>query len=83
MVAKGRVKMTDRVSTLTVVLERDMRDDDVQIVAEAIKMIRFVASVESNVVDVAEYTARQRVRFEIERKLVKTVVAICRNEPAD
>ena len=38
--------MTDRVNTLTVVLERPIRDDDVQPIVDAIRQMRHVLSVE-------------------------------------
>ena len=38
--------MTDRIRTLSVVLEQDFRDDDVQCVVDAIHMIRGVGKVE-------------------------------------
>jgi hypothetical protein len=39
--------MTDRIRTLRVILDRDMRDDDVEVVTGAIRMIRCVAAVEN------------------------------------
>jgi hypothetical protein len=38
--------MTDRVTAFLVVLDRDIRDDDAQPTLDAIKQIRFVATVE-------------------------------------
>lgn len=53
--------MTDRIAYLTVVLERDNRDDDVEALAEAIRHMRGVASVENGKpVDSADYVARSR-----------------------
>lgn len=75
--------MTDRISALTVVLNRDIRVDDVEVVTNAIRMIRGVASVELNVVDPLEHMARMRVRNDIESKLRTAVTAICRGELPD
>lgn len=38
--------MTDRIRTLTVVLDRDMRDDDVEVVVKALSCIKHVSKVE-------------------------------------
>lgn len=73
--------MTDRIHALTVVLDRDMRDDDVQVVINAIKMIRFVASVGAHVTDVSDYAARERVANEIDSKLQCAVYEIVHGEP--
>ena len=39
--------MTDRIRTLTVILDRDMRDDDVEVVKQAVQMVKRVASVQN------------------------------------
>ena len=53
--------MTDRIAYLTVVLERDNRDDDVAALAEAIRHMRGVAEVANGKpVDGADYAARCR-----------------------
>jgi hypothetical protein len=57
--------MTDRIHALTVVLDRDYRDDDVQRITEAIEMVRGVASVETHVSDFDDHAARHRVRHEL------------------
>jgi len=47
-----------------VVLDRDMRDDDVEVVKNAIKMVKFVSSVENGlVVDLHDHTARDDLRI--------------------
>jgi hypothetical protein len=48
--------MTDRVQSLTVFLEGDFRDDDVQILVDAISLMRGVARV-----DLGETPHRQRL----------------------
>jgi hypothetical protein len=75
--------MTDRISALTVVLNQDIRSDDVEVITNAIRMIRGVASVDLNVVEPREHIARERVRSDIESKLRTAVTTICRGELPD
>ena len=52
--------MTDRIRTLHVTLDRDVRDDDIEVFKQAIGMIKGVAAVENGpVVGVEDYLARQ------------------------
>lgn len=59
--------MTDRVRALTVVLDQDYRDDDVQTLMNAITHMKGVAHVEhdAHITDLNDFTARQRVRSEV------------------
>lgn len=62
--------MTDRVRTLTVVLDQDMRDDDVQVIVRAIKMLRHVDDVKLGTVLTAEYhIARETARLDLVREV--------------
>ncbi len=62
--------MTDRISALTIVLEKDIRDDDAKPLIEAIKMMRGVLSVEPHVKDaIGEVVARRRFNREAEDRL--------------
>jgi len=61
--------MTDRVNALVVTLEQDIRIDDVQLLIDAIKMMRFVADVSPNVTDMQDHIAYIRARSDIEGKL--------------
>lgn len=54
--------MTDRVHTITVVLDHDMRDDDVQPLLAAIRQLRGVAAVDTVVADLTSHFAEVRVR---------------------
>lgn len=55
--------MTDRIRTLTVVLDDDIRVDDAQEVVSAISLLRCVGSVEAGpVVDVGTLLARRAAR---------------------
>jgi hypothetical protein len=62
--------MTDRIRTIVVVLDRDMRDDDIESVVQAIRMTRFVAKVETGpVVDMPNYEARSIVFRAVKKRL--------------
>ena len=63
--------MTDRIHSLTVVLEHTMRDDDVQCVVDAIKMVRCVHDVVPLVADSQSYSAESRVHHEWSQLLYK------------
>ena len=66
--------MTDRIRTLTVVLDRDMRDDDVEVVKSAIGMIKCVASIENGpAVDYQDHMNRDIARSELETVLLKAL----------
>lgn len=61
--------MTDRVHSLLVVLDHDIRTDEVEALANAIRQLRGVTSVAGNIVDIqskiAEERALARVREQI------------------
>jgi hypothetical protein len=61
--------MTDRFNTLTVVLERNMRDDDAESLIQAIQMLRGVAAVAGDVANSETYMATERARLELRQKL--------------
>ena len=65
--------MTNRVSGLVVTLDKDYRDDDVQVIIDAIKMIRGVADVQMNIVELNDYLNRNRVRYELEGEIYKAI----------
>jgi len=65
--------MTDRFHSLTVVLERDIREDDAEMLLNALRMLRGVISVEGNIVDVDGYVAEERVRYELRDKLMSVL----------
>ena len=62
--------MTDRIQGLTVALDRDVRDDDVEAIVNAILMVKGVLHVKKSVVNVGDYTARVRAVADIEGKLL-------------
>lgn len=61
--------MTDRYNALTVVLERDIREDDAELLINAIRMLRGVLSVNPNVSDLQDHVAIMRVKRELTQKL--------------
>lgn len=62
--------MTDRFNTLTVVLDRDMREDDAEVLLSAIRQLRGVISVSGNVADVSEYMAEERALHTLRQKVM-------------
>ncbi len=63
--------MTDRFSTLTVVLEKDTRDDDAEYILNAIRMIKGVISVKGDVRDTNTYFLKERLKREYQDKIFK------------
>ncbi len=60
--------MTNRIYAFTVVLDRDIRTDDVEAVTNAIRMVRHVIDVREQVADSAAHAAMMRVRSELIRR---------------
>jgi len=65
--------MTDRYYALTVVLEKDMRDDDAESIINAIGMIKGVLSVKGNISNPETWVAEERARIDLGQKLLKVV----------
>jgi len=63
--------MTDRVNGFTVHLDRDIREDDVEVIANAIRMIKGVVRVDNKVVGPMDHIAYMRGKREITDKLYK------------
>lgn len=63
--------MTDRVNALIVVLEKDMRDDDVEVISNAIRMLRGVLRVDNNISDASDYVAQARVANKVRESLIE------------
>lgn len=61
--------MTDRIHSFTVVLDENMREEDAEAIANAIRLMRGILSVESNVSDPGQFVAETRVRSELGDKL--------------
>lgn len=65
--------MTDRFHSFTVVLDKDVREDDAEDTINAIKQIRGVLSVEGNVADIDSHVAEERVHRELGKKLMAVI----------
>ncbi len=61
--------MTDRINTLCVCLDKDYRDDDIQALANAIRMMKGVIGVELNVADSESWVAQTLAKNELRDKL--------------
>ena len=62
--------MSDRFYALTVVLDKDTRDDDAEPLIAAIRQLRQVVDVKAHVSNVQSYTAYARARFDVEARLL-------------
>lgn len=66
--------MTDRIRTLTVILDDDYRDDDVEAIVTALRMVKGVSKlVVGEPTGIAEIIARDAVRQELRRKLFRAI----------
>lgn len=61
--------MSDRINTLTIVLDQPYRDDDVEQIVNAIRMIKGVASVTANVQNMTDHVAYDNARRDLGNKL--------------
>ncbi len=67
--------MTARVRTLTVVLDQDIRTDDLEPIIAAIHMIRHVYSVSPSDIATNDWTARAVLASQVRRKLYEAIDA--------
>ena len=65
--------MSDRYNAITVVLEKDTRDDDAQDILTALRMIKGVIGVEPNVVNIDSFVSDSRARQELGSKLFEVL----------
>ena len=65
--------MSDRVHSITVVLEKDIRSDDAEWVINAIKMIRGVLSVTPSVSSIETHMAEERARHALGQQLIAII----------
>jgi hypothetical protein len=61
--------MTDRYNALTIVLEKNMREDDAEGLIQALQMMRGVASVTPIVADVQSHIAYERARNDLRSRV--------------
>lgn len=67
--------MTDRVGSFLVVLDHDRRDDDIEAIVTALRMVSGVVSVQPLVTDYVDARARDQLRWELKRKLYAAIDA--------
>ena len=60
--------MTDRYHSLTVVLEKDIREDDAKPILEAIRMIKGVLTVQGDISNPSSLMAEERARRKGDRQ---------------
>jgi len=65
--------VTDRIHSITLVLEQDMRVDDVEDLMIALRCFKRVVLVQPNVSDYMLLVAESRVRRDLEEKLWKVL----------
>lgn len=65
--------MTDRVKGLVVALEDDIRVDDVRALTQAIRMMRWVADVKTNICNHDDWMNRVRIRQDLQTKLFEVL----------
>ena len=66
--------MTDRVYSLTVILKRETRTDDVEAITGAIQMLKGVQKVELvPVADISHYTNKELIALDFRKKLLKVL----------
>lgn len=65
--------MTDLIKGLNITLDKDYREDDVEAIIEAIKMIYGVASVRKSQQDSDDWMNRERIKNNVKTKLFKAV----------
>lgn len=65
--------MTDRVHSFQVVLEEDIRIDDIELVVNALRMVKGVLAVEPIVTDFAAAMAEVRAKDQMREKLITLV----------
>jgi hypothetical protein len=69
--------MTDRIHGLTIVLEHDLREDDVEPLIQAIRQLRGVLCVHAHVADVAAVIAHERAKAFYRDKLAAVLMQDC------
>jgi hypothetical protein len=62
--------VTDRIHSITVVLEKDIRDDDCEGLMNAIRHMRGVADVSGHVSDIGTHMAEVRARIDVSGRLI-------------
>lgn len=61
--------MTDRYNSFTVVLDKEIREDDAEHIMNAIRCLKGVIDVSGNVADYASHAAYTKARYDIAEKI--------------
>ena len=62
--------MTDRVHSITIVFENNVREDDVEAYITFCLMMKGVVSAKKNVADFNDYAAREQAKHELKMKIL-------------
>lgn len=73
MMSESLITMTDKINSFTIVLEKDIREDDVKDIQTALSMIKGVLAVEPNVATVGDLISEQRAKRELTMKVLKAL----------
>lgn len=73
--------MTDRISHLVVGLAEDIREDDIDQIVTALKMVKGVIDVRPVVADYTEALAEERVRAQVKLRVHQAVDAAFKGDP--
>lgn len=65
--------MTDRINSLFVTLEKDIREDDCQALISAIGMLKGVLRVDANITDGNLWVAESRAKHELTAKIYEAL----------
>lgn len=65
--------MTDRIKGVFVAFDTDYRDDDAEVIMDAIRMIKGVKAVEANVANPDDWMNRDRIKRELLIKLERVL----------
>lgn len=65
--------MTDRINSFTVVLDHDIRDDDLDPILNAVRCLRHVLSVTPHVTKITDHVAAERIRREYRHQLLEAI----------
>ena len=66
--------MSDRIHSLTVVLDENIRADDAEPIIDAIRQLRGVLSVSGNVANLSDHVARARAFVELRDKILGVLI---------
>lgn len=68
--------MSDRIQAFTVVLDKDIRDDDAESTLQALSMVKGVAAVFPVIAEAGDMIQRMRVRHEIRMRIYQAIEKI-------